>query len=127
MPPIKNLKVMLVEDDDSTRHLIEDILKFYKFRLHSFSHGGEAMVEITNNDDFDLAILDLRIPQATGLELACALRHKNPKIPIIVITGFAETVMAQKMKILGVDAILTKPFKAEELETAVNKAIAKHS
>lgn len=106
-------KVLLVEDDDGLREVITDYFEQGGFIVESASNGVTAL-ELWENGKFDLALLDLMLPEIDGFSLCRRLR-KTSDIPIIIITARDD----EEDKIigyeLGADDYVTKPFSVKVL------------
>ena len=72
---------------------------------------------------FDLVITDYTMPQLTGEALAQALRGIRPTLPIILCTGFSETMTAGKAQALGIDAFCLKPVVLQELGQTIRRVL----
>ena len=105
--------VLIVDDDPSMRQMVADFLGDYDFKVTAVASGAE-MTEALTRSTIDLLILDLRLPDEDGIQIARRLRERSD-LAIIVITGRreeADRVMALE---LGADDYLTKPFSPREL------------
>jgi DNA-binding response OmpR family regulator len=105
--------VLVVDDDPSIRQMLVDFLGDYDFKVTAVASGAEMTAALTRNM-IDLLVLDLRLPDEDGIQIARRLRAES-NLAIIVITGRrdeADRVMALE---LGADDYLTKPFSPREL------------
>jgi two-component system, OmpR family, response regulator len=105
--------ILIVDDDPSMRQMVTDFLGDYDLRVTAAASGAQ-MAEVLRSQTVDLLILDLRLPDEDGMQIARRLREKSD-LAIIVITGRreeADRVMALE---LGADDYVTKPFSAREL------------
>jgi DNA-binding response OmpR family regulator len=105
--------VLVVDDDPSIRQMLVDFLGDYDFKV-SAVESGAAMADALTRSAIDLLILDVRLPDDDGIQIARRLREQSD-LAIIVITGRrdeADRVMALE---LGADDYLTKPFSPREL------------
>jgi two-component system OmpR family response regulator len=105
--------VLVVDDDPSIRQMLVDFLGDYDFKVTAVATGAE-MAEALARNVIDLLVLDLRLPDEDGIQIARRLRAQS-NLAIIVITGRrdeADRVMALE---LGADDYLTKPFSPREL------------
>jgi len=105
--------ILVVDDDPSMRQMIVDFLGDYDYKVTAVSTGAEMTLTLTNHA-IDLLVLDLRLPDEDGIQIARRLREQSD-LAIIVITGRrdeADRVMALE---LGADDYLTKPFSPREL------------
>ncbi len=72
---------------------------------------------------FDLILTDQSMPEMTGVQLAAEIRKTNPSVPIILCTGYSETVTAQSARTLGINQILMKPVTRQELAQTVHRIL----
>ncbi len=119
------MRVLLVEDDSSTRQSIELILKSEGMVVDSTDLGEDGL-EIGKIYDYDIIVLDLMLPDMHGLEVLKRLRDSRIETPVLILTGLGET--GDKVKGLGVgaDDYLTKPFDKKELLARI-QAIVRRS
>lgn len=105
--------ILVVDDDASMRQMVADFLGDYDYKVTAVATGAQ-MTEALTNHAIDLLVLDLRLPDEDGIQIARRLREQSD-LAIIVITGRreeADRVMALE---LGADDYLTKPFSPREL------------
>jgi DNA-binding response OmpR family regulator len=123
----RKLKAVCVDDKLEIRNMVETVLRFNDIEP-TMLDDGRLMVETARCVKPDFVILDLRMPEIDGWEVARQLREDSAlkHIPIIVLTASGNTQDRALGNTLGVDAYLYKPFGVRELMTAVNKVIAKH-
>lgn len=108
------IKILIVEDDLDLGNLLKQYLELNKFFVKRVFNGLEAREELKQNE-FDILILDVMMPQEDGFTLAKKLQNSHPELPFLFVT-------ARKMKEdiltglkLGADDYITKPFDADEL------------
>lgn len=112
-PPGAAPHVLVVDDDPTIRQLLIDFLGDYDYKVSAVASGAE-MTEVLTRTAIDLLVLDVRLPDEDGIQIARRLREQSD-LAIIVITGRrdeADRVMALE---LGADDYLTKPFSPREL------------
>jgi len=103
-------KVLLVDDDQSVRHVTAELLNEFGHDLVECQDGRSALERLTADPSIDILVADLAMPGMNGLELAQAAHERRPGLPILLITGFAERVA-----IPAHISVLRKPFQREEL------------
>jgi YesN/AraC family two-component response regulator len=72
---------------------------------------------------FDLVITDQTMPNMTGIELASEIRKIRPAAPVILCTGFSETIILDKAKATGIREIILKPFIKQEFSATVRNVL----
>ncbi|WP_198154599.1 response regulator transcription factor [Plesiocystis pacifica] len=117
-------RVLLVEDEQAVGDAIADCLEQLGCEVASSSDLGSATARARNPEDiFDVAIVDIELPDGNGLELVEALRSRAQPCVTLVLTGHEEVEWARKAAALGVAGFLRKPVSARKLSSAVAKAI----
>jgi DNA-binding response OmpR family regulator len=116
------MKLLIIEDDLKILKSLEIGLKNEKYEVTSVSRGDDALDEITKF--FDLAIIDIMLPEISGIEVAIKLKKINPQTKIIFLTS--KQTLEDKLKgfEIGADDYITKPFSFEELLARI-KAVLK--
>lgn len=107
-------RILLVEDEDAIRDLLKLNLELDGYEVESAVNGKEALKKI-NGAHFDLLILDIMLPEVSGLQIAEHFRLNDRETPILMLTAkdtSADRITGLK---LGADDYLTKPFVLEEL------------
>ncbi|MBL0151320.1 MAG: sigma-54-dependent Fis family transcriptional regulator [Ideonella sp.] len=116
-------KILLVDDDPFTRRLFENLFRSGAIELVTATNVAEAR-RAFDLGDFNLAILDQRLPDGNGLDLFAEMRRLRPRQTALMITGHAEVRDAMRAVREGLYDYLTKPFEnLEELEAVIAKAL----
>lgn len=115
---LKNISVLLVEDDENTRVAIAQSLEFYCKSIKSAKDGLEGFNEYFKGE-FDIVVTDINLPNLNGLEMLEEIKVRAPHVRSIIITSFdtSENMLASIE--LGAYNYLRKPFKIEELQTTI--------
>jgi two-component system response regulator PilR (NtrC family) len=114
--------VLIVDDERSMRELLEILLGGEGHAVSSASDVPSALRRIAEGE-LDLVVSDLRLGQASGLDVLSAVKQASPTTEVVMVTAFATTENAiQAMKLGAYDYVL-KPFKVEELKLVVAKAL----
>jgi len=111
--------ILLVEDDKNLGYLLRENLVAKGFRVQLAETGEQGLIEL-NNNDFDLCIFDVMLPQLDGFSLAGKLKQAHPDKPFIFLT--ARSVEKDKLHgfEIGADDYITKPFNFKELLYRIN-------
>jgi DNA-binding NtrC family response regulator len=116
-------RILLVDDDSYTRQLFEGLLRGDAVELLTAVNVAEAR-RAFRSADFNLVILDQRLPDGNGLDLFAEMRSERPRQMAILITAFAEVRDAVRAVRQGLFDYLTKPFEdLEELDAVIGKAL----
>jgi two-component system cell cycle response regulator CtrA len=116
------MRVLLIEDDSATAQSIELMLKSEGFNVYSTDLGEEG-VDLGKIYDYDLILLDLSLPDMSGLEVLRQLRVGKINTPIMILSGTSE--IDTKVKTLGggADDYMTKPFHKDELIARIHAVV----
>jgi len=116
-------KILLVDDDPFTRSLIDDLLRAHPVALTVAVNLAQARAAF-RQADFNLVVLDQRLPDGNGLDFFAGMRRERPNQVALLITGFAEVRDAVRAVREGLFDYLTKPFEdPEALEAVIVKAL----
>ncbi|MDQ6954014.1 MAG: PAS domain S-box protein, partial [Mariprofundaceae bacterium] len=112
--------VLVVEDEDAVRHILESFLSHAGYLVQAFEHGSAAVKYFAKHQsDIDLVILDMSMPQMSGPQVLKKLRKKGLKVPVIVCSGEPREDVMIKLGQLDVDGVIAKPFKYKGLIKAL--------
>lgn len=110
--------ILIVEDDESTRSVLLKVLSNRNYKVTEADSAGKAAALAIENQ-FDLIISDIGLPDGDGYELFRTIREKSPSIKGIALTGYGAKDDFARSKDSGFDAQLTKPVKIQALEAAL--------
>ena len=116
--------VFVVDDDASVRDAVKRLISSISLRVETFGSTREFLAAKRPEAPACL-VLDVRLPDVSGLELQRELAEANVHIPIIFITGHADIPMTVRAMKAGAVEFLTKPFRGQELLDAIQEAIAR--
>ena len=112
---VKDLKIMVTEDDSISRMLILKVLEPFGFKILTAQTGVEAVEICRNNPDLDLILMDIQMPQMNGYEATKEIRKFNAEVIILAQTAFALEGDKAKTIEAGCNGYISKPIKKEEL------------
>lgn len=115
-------KILLADDDDGLRRVIQFKLSQQGYEVEAVANGREALKKIGENQ-YDLLLSDMKMPEMDGLELLEAVRANYPQIEVILITAFATVSQAVQALKMGAFDYITKPFEDDDLFASVEKAL----
>jgi two-component system response regulator PilR (NtrC family) len=116
--------ILLVDDDEALRNLLSNILQRAGYAVKSFENGKEA-VEASYEEFFNLALIDIHLPDMQGLELLTKLRKTEPEMIKIIITGQASLDTAIEATNKGADGYVVKPFEPKKLLEMIKLKLSK--
>ena len=114
-------KVLVAEDEESNYLLIVAILKDTGLLLIHCQDGVELLEKVDTDMDYDLVLLDLKMPRMGGINAMKLIRDSNKRIPVIVQTAYDQTNHRKQALELGCNDFLIKPLRKQELLTIVAK------
>lgn len=120
--PLHDLTVLVAEDDHATRESLSRILKLYFGEVLCAGNGLQALSLFTNAR-VHMAVLDIAMPGLNGLEVASAIREKDPDLPVIMLTCHDDAVYMQTAVRLRLMEYLIKPVDVEILEKALERSV----
>jgi CheY-like chemotaxis protein len=117
--------ILIAEDEEPLRDLVARALIEQGHRVMATADGTEALEALQSSDgDFDVLLADIKMPGMDGIALALAVARDFPKIPILLMTGYAD----QRERAAGIESLIcdgvAKPIKMVEIRSAVASAIA---
>ena len=116
--------ILAIEDDPSFRDLLELHLGFAGHKVRTAADAAEGIRALLDSPP-DLILLDLDLPFLSGFEVLEALRSEKAsrKIPVVVVTGHADSEVFERCKKIGIEGFAAKPVKREDLLETVAKAL----
>lgn len=120
----KKYKLILVEDDASLGYLLSEYLGMKGFEVSWAKNGQEALNKMESNF-FDLAILDVMLPDMDGFELSQKIKSINPELPFLFLTARSLKIDVLKGFAMGAVDYLKKPIDEEELVVRINALLSR--
>lgn len=120
-PPVPMRRILLIDDDVELAQMLREYLEPNRYQL-AFAHTGAQALPLLARDDFDLTLLDLMLPDGSGLDLLRQYRA-NSRRPVIMFTahgGETDRVLGLE---LGADDYLAKPFSPRELQARMTAVL----
>jgi FixJ family two-component response regulator len=114
--------VSVIDDDESVRESLPDLLKQFGFAVDTFSSAEEFLLSHSRGQTRCL-LLDIALPGMTGLDLQQELRRRQPETPIIFITADRDEALRERVLAAGAVECLFKPFTDIALLDALNAAL----
>jgi FixJ family two-component response regulator len=114
--------VFIIDDDRGMRQSIQDLVESVGLRAESFATGEEFLKRKRTNDPSCL-VLDVRLPQMSGLDFQRQLAETGMQIPIIFVTAHGDVPMSVRALKSGAVEFLTKPFRDQDLLDAIHQAL----
>jgi CheY-like chemotaxis protein len=118
----------IVDDDQEMSTAMSMMLKLLNFETVCFLSARSAVQTLQTGEHPDIFVLDINMPEFTGLDLLEYLRRhpKGKQLPVVMLSSEAADVTVDEAMVLGADSYVMKPVTLEELEKAINSAFQKH-
>jgi len=114
--------IMCVDDEKSLANFMKEILEMNGFNVTAFTESDEALSHFKKHPgEFDLIITDQTMPKLTGSEMAQAMMEINPDIPVVLCSGYSESMNKENAQEIGIKAYLEKPVNMQTLLSAINE------
>jgi DNA-binding NtrC family response regulator len=111
--------IIIIDDEPQMLTMLQRILASKGLKSVTYPSAKEALSVLRTNSTIKLALLDINMPEMTGLELLEQIQKITPSLNVIMITGMGDMEVAQRCMELGARDFITKPFDLEYLETSV--------
>jgi len=119
-PPSNLLSLVVIDDERSIRDACREIAHALGYEV-STAESAERAFRVLGEKAHDIALLDLRLPGASGMEVLHRMRESHPEMVIVVMTGDATVPSAVEAMRLGAYDYMTKPFSMEDLRGKLNR------
>lgn len=120
--------VWIVDDDDEMSHAVKLMLQLLEWSVTIFRDARSAANQLLGGDRPELMVLDINMPEVSGIDLLEFLRMREEyrQIPVVMLSSETTDIQVDEAMRLGADAFVFKPVTLEELEGAIEKAVASH-
>ena len=116
--------LLIVDDDNNIRETLHDLL-CDAHECHTADRAEQALSYL-EFESYDVVLTDIAMPGLSGEEVLKRVQVQHPHTPVIVISGNSDKDTAKNLLNMGAFAYISKPFKLEDVESAVVRAIARH-
>jgi DNA-binding NtrC family response regulator len=121
---VHKIQLLFVDDEEEFVNYMTKRLKRHDFEVHAYTNPVQAL-EKTKGQNFDVGLLDLKMPEMDGEELLNRLKERDPGIEIIILTGHGSIESAFRSAKVGAYEYLLKPCDFDALVSSINNAYAK--
>ena len=122
-PSLAGRQILIVDDNAMNREIVGRQAASWGIKPTLVPSGVEALEMIGSENIFDMAILDMYMPEMTGAELIRQLRAEGLEMPVVLCTGLAQEVDEEVARSVGAQRLLAKPFCIEELGWIVRRLL----
>lgn len=117
-------RILIVDDDENIRKVLVTILEEEGYNVESVDTAKKA-IEATKKKFYNVALIDIRLPDMEGIELLTRMRETTPKIRKVIITGYPTLQNAVEAVNRGADAYIMKPFDMDKVLATIKEQLKK--
>ncbi len=129
LPMISGLRVLVVDDSESSREILAEMLRGFKFQIETVASGEEAIIYLeVAEEPFDIVLMDWKMPGMKGDEATAAIhksKHISHKPKVIMVTSYGREEVMQAAERVGMDGFLLKPVSPSMVLDAIMSALGK--
>lgn len=113
-----SVRVLVIDDEPFVRDTLGEILRQQHHDVVVADDGASGLARF-QEEAFDLVMTDLAMPGMSGWQVAQAVKAARPQVPVVLVTGWGVEVQADELQTHGVDRVMTKPFRYEDVQEVV--------
>jgi len=117
-------RILIIDDDENIRKVLATILEEEGYIVET-AETGKMAIEKTGRKTYNLALIDIRLPDMEGIELLTRMRPTTPKMQKIIVTGFPTMQNAVDAVNRGADGYILKPFNVEKVLKIIEEQLKK--
>jgi len=122
---VENARILIVDDDENIRKVLKTILEEEGYAVDEAENAKKA-IEKSRRHVYNLALIDIRLPDMEGIELLTKMKDTVPKMRKIIITGYPTLQNAIEAVNRGADAYILKPFDMEKVLATIKEQLRKY-
>ena len=116
-----NERILIADDEEGLRELLTDLLTEEGYAAESVTNGSAVLERLEAGENYDLLLLDLKMPGVSGIDLLERLRAAGNMVPVIMVTGYGTSSSAIRAMQIGAYDYLMKPFDNEEVLVVIRR------
>lgn len=120
----ENARIIIIDDDGSIRQVLKTILEEEGYTVDTADTGKEAVLK-TNEKVYNLALIDMRLPDIEGIDLVLKIKDTTPRMRKIIVTGYPTIQNAMEAVNRQADAFILKPFDVERVLQTIREQLMK--
>lgn len=124
-PTMDTPQILIVDDEESLRFLLTEVMRREGYETQT-ANNGETAVQLVRENNFNLVIMDIKMPGMDGLQALKEMRRIRPSIVVLMITAHGTNELAVQAMKQGAYDYFNKPFELEEMRIVVRRALEKH-
>ncbi|MFC1703556.1 response regulator [Candidatus Omnitrophota bacterium] len=115
-------KILICDDELGIRESLKLILE-KDYKVLSAVNGTECLDCLSQTADIDLVLMDIKMPQVNGIEILRQIKSNNPKIKVIMVTGYKSVETATEAVKAGASDYIVKPFNSKDILDTLKKVL----
>ena len=116
-------RILVVDDEEDLRKLLDAAVSKAGYHVTTAIDGSEAIAKV-KSATFDIALLDIQMPNASGIEVLKYLQLNSPRTKSIILTGYADLKYAMEAKEFGASDFIRKPYTLEDILRTLERVLA---
>ena len=120
----ENARIIIIDDDESIRQVLKTILEQEGYTVDTADTGKQAILK-TNEKAYNLALIDMRLPDIEGIDLILKIKDTTPRMRKIIVTGYPTIQNAMEAVNRQADAFILKPFDVERVLQTIREQLMK--
>jgi DNA-binding NtrC family response regulator len=120
----ENARILVVDDDENIRKVLITILEDEGYNVE-FAETAQKAIKMTERETYNVALIDIRLPDMEGIELLAKMKDTTPKMRKIIITGYPTLENAIEAINKGADAYIIKPFNMDKVLATIKEQLKK--
>lgn len=122
--PTGNEHILLIDDEQVLVDIGREMLEYLGYTVETRTSSVDALALFSRNPGrFDLVVTDMTMPNMTGDKLSAEMLRMRPDLPIVICTGYSDIIMEERIKALGIRALVMKPILLSKIADAIRKAL----
>ena len=122
MTQSKKGRILIVDDEDDLRNLLGHVLSNAGYEIVS-AMDGEHAITLLQKQKFDLALLDIQMPNVNGIQVLQFVHNHRPTTKAIMLTGYADLSNAMEAKEFGARDFIAKPYKVDDILSTIDRVL----
>ena len=115
------MRIAIVDDEEIVRETLGEYLFEFGHTVHT-AVDGKAALKMFNADQYDLALVDVRMPGMDGFSLLADCRNRFPEMTVVIMTGHGDQQTSDEAERLGANEFLIKPIRLAELDEVLTRS-----
>ncbi|WP_416885109.1 response regulator transcription factor [Marinospirillum sp.] len=125
MPSTRPLRLVVVDDEPMMRELLKEFLTDIGHQVIAEGNTGYRAIELAKQHQPDLVFLDINMPELSGLDALASIKTLCENQLVIMVTACSTSSEVQQAIRTGADGYVLKPFRGQQISSAIDKALAK--